>query len=236
MTPIDGVPIRADDILTCEPALASEAARAELLVGLRSDLVDKLADGGVDVVAAEAPTLLGRAPVGAAVAELGRAVGAEAVLTTELVAYGDIRRSWLWILFAQAVAAGIGHGIVVAAATGSSTYGWWAGAGELVLETATWVGGAVLGTRGIDPVLMRFRLVRTRDGATIAHWTREGTRPLRRWFRRRGEPPRGARLRAVADRVFEKLAPKIERRLGKTPHSPPATGRAAAPEAPLHPC
>jgi hypothetical protein len=64
-----------------------------------------------------------------------------------------VRRSWLWLLAAQGLVAGIGHGIVVAKATGSAVTGWWRGAGEFVLETVTWVGGAYkrrVGDRAMD--------------------------------------------------------------------------------------
>jgi hypothetical protein len=52
-------------------------------------------------------------------------------------------------------------------------------------------------------------------------------RPVRRWFRRRGEPPRDERLRHVADQVFAKLAPRMSRRLGAPSH----TGGTAPPRA-----
>ncbi|MGE5234675.1 MAG: hypothetical protein ACM3OB_11240 [Acidobacteriota bacterium] len=217
-TPFDGVPIRSRDALPpAPPAAGLEGARQSALVALRGDLAEQLQDRGVAVVQEDLPELTGKRPSLARIAALGRARDADVVVFSELIAYGNIRRSWLWVLAAQGLAAGIGHGVVVAKATGNSTYGWWAGVGEFGLETATWVGGAVLGSRGIDPVLLRVWLVRTRDGAIVGHWTREGMRPMRRWFRHKGEPPRDQRLRAVADRVLSKLAPRIARRLGITP-------------------
>jgi len=217
-TPFDGVPIRSSDALPpVPPAEGLEPARQSALLALRGDFAAALQGRGVAVVQDDLPELTGKRPSFARIAALGRAQDADVVVFSELIAYGNIRRSWLWVLAAQGLAAGIGHGVVVAKATGNSTYGWWAGAGEFGLETATWVGGAVLGSRGIDPVLLRVWLVRTRDGAIVGHWTREGMRPMRRWFRSQGEPPRDQRLRAVADRVFSKLAPRIARRLGSPP-------------------
>lgn len=213
LTPLDGVPVRALDILGAESEEGLESARERTLAFLREDLANDLERQGLEVIEPGPSRSVGHLPAAPEIAAAGRLAGADYALATELVAYGQLRRSWLWVLVAQGLAAGIGHGVVVAAATGNATYGWWAGAAEFALETATWVGGALLGSRGIDPVLVRARLVDTRSGEVVGHWTREGTRPLRRWFRRAGEPPRDERLRAVADEVFRKLAPKVCRRL-----------------------
>ncbi|MBZ0110844.1 MAG: hypothetical protein K8J08_00140 [Thermoanaerobaculia bacterium] len=216
LTPLDGVPIRARDALPGEPISGDfEAARGAALSLLRDDFEALLLEGGVDVVEGDLPALTGRRPDFSEIAGLGQQADADAVLFTELVAYGNIRRSWLWILAGQALAAGVGHGVVVASATGSSAYGWWAGAGEFALETATWVGGATVGSRGIDPVLLRVWLVDAEDESVLGRWTREGTRPVRHWFRRRGMPARDVRLRQVADAVLEKLTPRVLRRLSK---------------------
>jgi hypothetical protein len=213
LTPLDGVPVRSLDVFAgVAEASGLEPARARSLALLRDDLAAALRARGLDVVEIDAPAATGPRPAPTAAAALGRAAGADEVVVTRLVAYGDIRRSWLWILGAQALAAGIGHGVVVAAATGDSTLGWWAGGGEFLLETATWVGGALVGSRVVDPVVVRVWLVRASDGAVLGHWTREGARPFKNWFRRRGEPPRAERLRAVAGRIFAKLAPKLGRR------------------------
>jgi hypothetical protein len=228
LTPLDGVPVRTRDVLSTTAAGADiEVARAASLLALRADFTAELRKRGVDVLEADLPALTGKRPSTAQLAAIGRAGDADLVVFTELLAYGDIRRSWLWVLAAQGLAAGIGHGVVVAAATGSSTYGWWAGAGEFALETATWVGGALVGSRGIDPVLARVSLIRVRDGAELGRWTREATRPLKRWFRRKGEPPRDVRLRSVADRLFEKLAPRLARRLGAVAAKPSAASTGA---------
>lgn len=211
LTPVDAIPIRSADVLGASAPAELEAARERTLAALRGDLAEALRDRGLEVLEQDDAAAGAATPV--ALARAAREVDACAVVTTRLVAYGDIRRSWLWILGAQALAAGVGHGLVVAAATGSSSLGWWAGAGEFALESATWVGGAWLGSRGIDPVVVRVSLLSARDGARLGRWTREGTRPVRQWFRRRGQPVRDARLRAVADRVFEKLAHRLSARV-----------------------
>lgn len=220
LTPLDGVQVRSRDALPAQPATADltadlpadlEAARGIALLALRHDLAGALEQRGFEVVEVDRAPLTGPRPHPPALAALGG--DADAVLFVQLLAYGDIRRSWLWVLGAQGLAAGIGHGLVVGAATGDSRLAWIAGSGEFLLETATWVGGALLGSRGIDPVLMRVWLVRTRDGAVLGRWTREGTRPFRHWFQRKGQPPRAERLRAVSERIFTKLARRVERRL-----------------------
>lgn len=214
LTPFDGVPVRSRDALPGDPGTEDlDAARDLGLVRLRADLVDELRGAGLTIVETDLPTRTGERPAASELAKLGREAGCDAVVFTQLLAYGDIRRSWLWVLAAQGLVAGIGHGVAVAAATGDKGLGWWAGGAEFALETVTWVGGAVLGSRGIDPVLVRVRLVRSSDGAVLRTWTLEGTRPVRRWFRRKGEPPRDERLRAVADHIFAKLAHKMSKRL-----------------------
>ena len=223
LTPLDGVPVRTADVLWVKvPEEDLGPARADTLLALRGDFARTLRDRGLATVEIDLPALTGKPVDAARLAALGRMANADVIVHTELIAYGDIRRSWLWVLAAQGLVAGIGHGIVVAAATGHASYGWWAGAGEFALETVTWVGGALVGSRGIDPVLARITLVRASDGKVLARWTREGTRPFTRWFRRKGEPPRDLRLRAVADRLFERFAPRLLRRL--------ARGDVAAPE------
>lgn len=223
LTPLDGVPVRSRDALPAVAGSASfEDARAVALEILRHDLACALADRGLEAIETDRLPLTGPRPLPATLAAPGG--DADAVLFVELVAYGDIRRSWLWALTAQALLAGIGHGVVVGAATGNPGLAWLAGAGEFLLETVTWVGGAYFGSRGIDPVLMRAWLVRARDGTLLGHWTREGTRPVRQWFRKKGQPPRSARLRAVSGRVFAGLAAKVARRLARG--DPPGPGPA----------
>lgn len=234
LVPTDGVPIRSLDVLGVEREEDVDAARERTLEALRGDLAEDLRARGVDVVEVPEGQAVGRLPHAPELAALGRQAGADYALATELVAFGQLRRSWLWVLVAQGFAAGIGHGVLVAAATGNPTYGWWAGAAEFALETVTWVGGALVGSRVLDPVLVRSRLVDTASGEVVGHWTREGTRPFRRWFHRQGEPSRDVRLRAVADGVLAKLGKRVCRRLlGARCHDrPPPVASSAATAAP----
>jgi len=183
------------------------------MLALAADLASTLDNEGARVCLGAPLPDDGTRPDSGRLAAIGRADGADAVVSTELIAYGQVRRSWLWLLAAQGLVAGIGHGVVVARATGNPTTGWWVGAGEFALETVTWVGGALVASRVMDPVIVRVRAVRTSDGAEIGHWTREGTRPPSAWLRRVGLPPRNERLQGVAERVFSKLGPKIAARL-----------------------
>ncbi len=224
-TPLDGVPIRSRDALPPLPdGYGLEAAREAALLDLRHDLAQRLCALGLDVREVDREPLTGPRPAARGLAALG--AGADAVLDVDLIAYGDVRESWLWLLAAQALAAGIGHGVVVGAATGNAGLAWLAGAGEFLIETATWVGGAWFGSKWIDPVLLRARLL-SGDGVELGHWTREGTRPLRSWFRAGERPPRADRLRAVAGGVFEKLAAKVIRALAR---AAPPPNRAPTPQ------
>jgi hypothetical protein len=216
--PRDAVPIRSLDALTAAADGNPLEARGAALEALRADLSGALRARGVDVV--ELPAGPVATPDLAALASEGRAAGADFALDTELVAYGDIRRSWLWVLGAQALLAGVGHGLVVGEATHDSTLAWQAGGAEFLLETVTWVGGALVGGRLIDPVLVRLRLIDDRDGRVVKRWTGEGLRPWRQWLRHRGLPPRDQRLRSVAGRVFTRLAAKITKVIAR--RNPPA--------------
>jgi hypothetical protein len=240
--PRDAVPVRSRDALPTpeladgEDAIdAMRAARALALAALRDDFAAALTGRGLEVVALE-PDIAGAAGRKfdeATLARRAREVDADAALDVELVAYGDIRRSWLWILVAQAVAAGFGHYLAVISATGDEVLAWQVGGAEFLIETATWVGGALVGGRVIDPVLLRVRLVDAGNGAPIHRWTREGLRPWRdwkRWFRRQPLPPRPERLRAVARTLFVRLAPKVARSL--EPRAREAQAKAAAGEPP----
>jgi hypothetical protein len=216
--PRDAVPIRSLDTLTAATGADPVSARGAALESLRADLSAALRARGVQVVELPASPAAAQ-PDLAALASEARAAGAEFALDTELIAYGDIRRSWLWVLGAQALLAGVGHGLVVGEATHDSTLAWQAGGAEFLLETVTWVGGALVGGRLIDPVLVRLRLIDDR-GRLVKRWTGEGLRPWRQWLRRRGLAPRDERLRSVAGRIFTRLAPKLARAIARLPARP----------------
>jgi len=193
---------------------------------LRGDLADALAVAGATVCEAES--------VGdplhdidlAAAARQGRADGADAVVVVELIAYGQVRRSWLGVLLAQGFVAGVGHGVAAAQIAGPAA-GWWVGLGEFALETATWVGGAILAAHIIDPVILRITAVRCADAVALAHWTRSGTRPFHEWWHRKGEAPRGERLRAVAGKQFSKVAARVVGKIHEQCVSTPAAASSA---------
>jgi hypothetical protein len=212
--PRDAVPIRSLDAVTPVSNANPDTARTAALEVLRADFSNTLRALGMEVV--ELPARPTGSPFdSAALAAQARAAGADFALDTELVAYGDIRRSWLWVLGAQSILAGVGHGLVVGEATHNSTLAWQAGGAEFLLETVTWVGGALVGGRVVDPVLLRVRLIDDRDGRTLKRWTGEGLRPWRQWLRRKGLKARDQRLRDVADRVFARLAPKLVRAIAR---------------------
>jgi hypothetical protein len=207
---LDRVPVTAADaLLTAGPSADDATRRAMTMQVLGADLADALEASGAEVCLGSRPYQGDERPDPAHLGAIGRADGVEVVVLPELIAYGQVRRSWLWLLAGQALVAGVGHGVVAERATGSAATGWWLGAGEFVLETVTWVGGALVASRTIDPVIVRVWVVRASDGAVLGRWTREGTRPVRAWLRRSGIPPRGERLRAVTGKIFTGLVRKL---------------------------
>ena len=60
----------------------------------------------------------------------GEACDAPYAVRTEMIAYGRLKRSWLGILLAQSLAAGIAHGVVAKAATGKTSTAWLVGGGN----------------------------------------------------------------------------------------------------------
>lgn len=200
LTPADRVPVR-------DPRVWGETGSATERVVLRADLTETLVRAGLTVCEGDAPETAA-APDAATLAARGLADAVDVVVDTELIAYGEVRRSWLWLLFAQGFAAGVGHGVAAAGVTGNPAAGWWIGLGEFALETVTWVGGAIFASHWIDPVIVRVRAIRVSDGTVLCRWTLEGTRPARRWLTR-DQRARPQRLREVADRLFEKAALRL---------------------------
>jgi len=211
---IDRVPVRDATIWLGAGEGVSER-KAATLRSLGADLADALAAGGARVCESEVAVPEAGAPGPAMLAALGLAEGADIVVLPEFVAYGQVRSSWVWLLAGQGLLAGIGHGAAAAEVTGRSAAGWWVGLGEFAVETITWVGGALVASRVIDPVIVRVWLVDCRSGVLLKRVTLEGTRPVSHWLKRTGEPPRAVRLRAVADRLFARAAPRLLRRISK---------------------
>lgn len=208
LTPIDGVPVRSSNVWL--PGPADEAARRTYTLSmLRADLAEALVAEGAEVCDGEVMPPEGVAPRPLELARQACADGVEVVVASELVAYGDVRRSWLWILAGQGLVAGIGHGVAAAAVTGSSKVGWYVGLGEFALETVTWVGGALVASHVVDPVIARIWAYDCRRSSELGHWTMEGTRPFKEWLHHENQPPRGDRLRTVAGRLFTRAAHKL---------------------------
>lgn len=213
---MDRVPVTAHEALLPVGAGADEQTRRlATMLAVAGDLAAAVSASGATVCEGLLPEGTGGNPDPQELARLGREDGVDVVVLPELIAYGQVRHSWLWLLAAQGLVAGIGHGVVVAKATGSAATGWWLGAGEFALETVTWVGGALVASRIIDPVIVRVWAVRTSDGSVIGRWTREGTSPVRSLLHRSGLPPRGERLRGVSAGIFTALAPKLLSRVAR---------------------
>lgn len=213
---MDRVPVTSKDALLAAGVAADEQARRlATMLAVAGELATAVSASGATVCEGLLPEGTGGYPDPQQLARLGREDGVDVVVLPELIAYGQVRHSWLWLLAGQGLVAGIGHGIVVAKATGNAATGWWLGAGEFALETVTWVGGALVASRIIDPVIVRVWAVRTSDGSVIGRWTREGTSPVRSWLHRNGLPPRGERLRGVSAGILTALAPKLLSRVAR---------------------
>lgn len=213
LTPVDRVPVTSSEVFSAPTkGQGLDWQREQTMRALRADFADALRVKGATVCEGNVADLVGAPPDPKALAFRGRRDGVAIIITTEFIAYGTVRHSWLWLLAGQGLLAGIGHGIVVAKATGNPSAGWALGAGEFLLEEATWVGGTVLASRIIDPVIVRVSAIRTSDAAVLGRWTREGTRPVRTWLRR-PQQPRADRLRAVTGAVFKRLTPRVLARI-----------------------
>ncbi len=202
--PVDRVPVRDQQVWVREVEAVAEA-RHEALVHMQVALAAALEAKGVEVCLADVEG--GQAALEAEPLA-GRAQGdrVDAVVVPELVAYGQIPRSWLWLLFGQGLVAGIGHGVAAAKVTGNPSTGWIVGSGEFLLETVTWVGGALVASRVADPVIVRLWVVPAQGGPPVRR-TGEGLRPPHRWFRK--DEPRPQRLLRVARDVLARLAAKL---------------------------
>lgn len=203
LTPVDRVPVRDPGVWSTAPGPA-DRQRQQVLVNLRGALADDLAEKGVQVCEGELEAA-SLAPQPANLRERALADHVDAVVLPELVAYGEVRRSWLWVLLGQGVVAGVGHGVAAAKVTGRARDGWILGGGEFLLETVTWVGGALVASRTLDPVVIRLWVVPAHG--KVARKTGEGMRPLAQWLRR--GPPRPQRVASVAHKVLSRLASKL---------------------------
>lgn len=202
--PVDRVPVRDPGVWSEDPAFLA-LGRRKAMGQLQEALAAALEAQGVEVCLADAED--SEIPIKTApLANRARRHRVDAVVVPELVAYGQIRRSWLWLLFGQGLVAGIGHGVAAAKVTGNPSTGWIVGGGEFLLETVTWVGGALVASRVADPVIVRLWVVPAQGGPPVRR-TGEGLRPPHHWFRRDG--PRPQRLVRVARGVVSRLVAKL---------------------------
>jgi hypothetical protein len=99
LTPMDRVPVTRPDAFP--PGAGPddlEARRTAGMQSLRRDLADTLAAAGADMCEGALGALTGTQPAPGVLAEIGRADNADIVVSTEFIAYGAVRRSWLWLL------------------------------------------------------------------------------------------------------------------------------------------
>jgi hypothetical protein len=112
---IDRVPVTSTDALLAAGVGADEQARRlATMLAVAGELATAISASGASVCEGLLPEGTGGYPDPQQLARLGREDGVDVVVLPELIAYGQVRHSWLWLLAAQGLVAGIGHGIVVA--------------------------------------------------------------------------------------------------------------------------
>jgi hypothetical protein len=165
-----GRPLTGDD----EQALI-QARMAEVTAGLTEALADRLARTGHLQVVATAEVeraLADQPPIEEVPAEhlavIGRAVGADAVLRTELSGYGHIKRRWLGYLIGSGVAEGVAQGAIAGAVT-NVWIGLIVAAEEITSEVLTWGGGAYLFNAHYAPITVEAELIDSGDDHRIWH-------------------------------------------------------------------
>lgn len=99
--------------------------------------------------------------------EIGKAVGAQALLVTQLSGYGAIKKRWLFYLIGSGLAEGLAQGAVLAVAVSSPWVAVGVGAEEAAQETVEWGGGAYLFGKMFSPVILEGQLMSVEDGRVI---------------------------------------------------------------------
>ncbi len=192
---------------------------------LHRDLLVRLdaAPGVIPVApsaAARATALVGPWPDAARkrVAE-ARAAGAETVMEVELLGYGRVPQRWLVYLIGSGVVEGAVQGVVAARVVHNPWVGLGVLAEEIVQESLTWGGGALLFNAYYAPVTLRATLY---DGHTgVRLWRKTVFVPVdRRRLRHRPEAERHRRevqLALTLDRAEARLVERLARVVAARP-------------------
>jgi hypothetical protein len=150
----------------------------------------------------------------AQITDLGKALGAQVVLSTKLSGYGNVKKRWLFYLIGSGLVEGVVQGAVVAAAVGNPWIAVGIGTEEMASETITWGGGAYLFGRIFSPVILEGQLVSVADGRTVWSGTAlaTGNRKAVKALPKADRMIREIRLRLTAQKVAADLVKKIDKK------------------------
>lgn len=146
--------------------------------------------------------------------EIGKAVGAQAVLATTLSGYGAIKKSWLFYLIGSGLAEGLAQGVVVAVAVSSPWAAVGVGAEEAAQEAVEWGGGAFLFGKMFSPVILEGRLMSVEDGRVIWSGTElaSSNRKAVKALPKGDQDKRELRLRLTARKAAADLVKSIDKK------------------------
>lgn len=194
----------ADDITTALEARLSSSYFFTVIAD--SEVRRALASEGLDSATATLTS--------AQFQSFGRALGAQAVLATDLSGYGSIKKRWLFYLIGSGLLEGAAQGAVVATAVSSPWVAVGVAAEEMTSETLEWGGGAYLFGRFWSPVILEGRLISTADGKTV--WSKtaleSGDRKAVKALPKDERNKRELRLRLTARKAAAVLVKKLDRR------------------------
>lgn len=144
--------------------------------------------------------------------DLGKAVGAQAVLVTRISGYGAIKKRWLFYLIGSGLVEGLVQGVVVAVAVSSPWAAVGVGVEEAAQETVEWGGGGFLFGKIFSPVIIEGQLFSVADGRAIwsgtelASSNRKAVKALPKEVRGKRE----VRLRLTAEKAVTAYVKKID--------------------------
>jgi len=99
--------------------------------------------------------------------DLGRALGADVVLSSRLSGYGKVKDSWIMLLIASGVVEGVVQGYIAAKLVHNTWVAIAVATEEIAQEVVTWWGGSYLLGKVFSPVILEGELVSTSDGKVI---------------------------------------------------------------------
>lgn len=146
--------------------------------------------------------------------ELGKTLGAQAVLVTKLSGYGSIKKRWLFYLIGSGLVEGTVQGVAAAAVVSSPWAAVAIAVEEVAQETVVWGGGAFIFGKTFSPVILESRLISVADGNSVWSGTelasnnRKGVKALPKEDRGKRE----LRLRLTAQKAAANLVKALDKK------------------------